>query len=83
MKTVASSQLTYYLKWTSSIFAFSGGIILASKTDISGYGFIFLAISSSLMLAASWLVKDKSMIVYSTSLFFGVDLLGVYRWILN
>jgi hypothetical protein len=71
------------LKLISSTFAIAGGIILASNTAISGYGFIFLASSSSSMLLSSIILRDKIMILYAASLFCCVDCLGIYRWILN
>lgn len=71
------------LKWSSSIFALIGGILLSAKINISGYGFVFLAFSSSQMLLASILQKDKATIVYSISLFIFVDCFGVYRWLLS
>lgn len=51
-----------FLKVSSSICAFAGGILLAFKLPISGYGFIFLAMSSSQLLIASLREKDRSMI---------------------
>ncbi|MDJ0727734.1 MAG: hypothetical protein QNJ38_21745 [Prochloraceae cyanobacterium] len=75
-------QFTQVLKWSSSIFALIGGILLSAKIDVSGYGFIFLACSSSQMLLASILQKDIVTIVYSSSLFIFVDCFGVYRWLL-
>lgn len=77
------AALIQCLKWSSSSFAIAGGILLAAKIPLSGYGFIFLALSSSQMCLASVLSHDPSMIVYSASLFLFVDCLGVYRWILN
>jgi hypothetical protein len=71
------------LKLISSTFAIAGGIILASNTEISGYGFIFLASSSSSMLLSSIILRDKIMILYAASLFCCVDCLGIYRWVLN
>jgi hypothetical protein len=71
------------LKLISSAFAIAGGIILASNTGISGYGFIFLATSSSLMLLSSIILRDKIMILYAASVFCCVDCLGIYRWILR
>lgn len=76
------SYLPNFLKWSSSVCALAGGILLASKTDISGYGFIFLAFSSGQLLLASLQIQDRSMIVYSVSLFLFVDLMGIYRWLL-
>ncbi len=69
------------LKISSSIFAFCGGLLLALNTTISGYGFIFLACSSSQMLIASILGADKIMIFYSATIFAFVDILGVYCWL--
>ena len=70
------------LKWASCCLAVLGGILLASKTSNSGFGFIFLALSSSLMLLASWLAGDRCMVCYSGAIFLFVDCLGVYRWVL-
>ncbi len=72
-----------YLKCLSCFFAVIGGVLVASKTGVSSYGFLFLAMSSSLMLIASFWERDKSMMYYSGSIFFFVDCLGVYRWLLS
>jgi hypothetical protein len=82
-KVFSTNNLIAYLKWASSSFAITGGVLLASKTDASGYGFIFLALSSSHMLMATCLMGDKSMICYSGALFLFVDCLGIYRWLLS
>lgn len=72
-----------YLRLSSSFFAVLGGTLLASHTDISGFGFIFLAMSSSQMLVSSCFAKDLNMILYSGSVFFFVDSFGIYRWLLT
>ncbi|AFY99842.1 hypothetical protein [Calothrix sp. PCC 6303] len=71
------------LKISSSFFALLGGILLASNTEISAYGFILLAMSSSQMLIANLQIQDKTMILYAGSVFLFVDCLGVYRWLLS
>ncbi len=77
-------KLAKILKLTSSACAVAGGIMLAANLpDISKYGFVFLALSSSQMLAASLRTRDTSMMLYSGSLFFFVDCLGMYRWIIQ
>jgi hypothetical protein len=77
-------RLARTLKLTSSGCAVAGGIMLAANlTDISKYGFIFLALSSSQMLVASLRTKDMPMIIYSGSLFCFVDCLGIFRWIIK
>jgi hypothetical protein len=85
LKTIRASNdsVAKFLQWSSSACAIAGGVMLAAKTEVSGYGFIFLALSSSQMLVASIRKKDTSMIVYAGSLFLFVDCLGIYRWILK
>jgi len=70
------------LRFSSCLCAVLGGLLLASNSHLSGYGFIFLALSSSQLLAASSLMRDRTMMVYSGSLFVFVDCLGIYRWLL-
>lgn len=75
-------SLAKMLKWSSSSCAIVGGILLASNTSFSGFGFIGLAASSFQMLLASFLLVDKTMIVYSSALFLFVDCLGIFRWLI-
>lgn len=82
LAVLSTSKSVSWLKWSSCFFAILGGTLLASKVPISGYGFAFLAMSSSQMTMAGWLTKDKSTVCYSGSLFLFVDCLGVYRWLL-
>ena len=72
----------HFLKLSSSACAVIGGIILAANIEISSYGFIFLALSSSQLLVASIQAKDILMIIYAASIFMFVDCFGVYRWLL-
>jgi hypothetical protein len=75
--------IVQYLKCASCFFAVLGGALLASNIAVSGYGFLFLALSSSHMLMASCLTGDRTMICYSASVFLCVDCLGIYRWLLT
>lgn len=77
-----SKKVAAFLKWSSSVCAIGGGVVLASNTSQSGFGFVGLAASSFQMIIASYLLKDKAMIVYSGALFTCVDCLGVYRWLI-
>jgi hypothetical protein len=81
--TVPKDSIAKFLQYSSSACAIAGGVMLASNSEVSGYGFIFLALSSSQMLVASIRRKNTSMIVYASSLFVFVDCLGIYRWILK
>jgi hypothetical protein len=76
-------KISLYLKRSSCICAIAGGVILASNTSISGYGFLFLFLSSGQLLISSIRERDREMIRYSASLFIFVDSLGVYRWLLS
>lgn len=80
-KSSKNKKIISLLKISSSVFAVIGGLLLAWHSFISGYSFIFLACSSIQMLIASILNEDKLMILYSATIFFGVDSLGIYRWL--
>ncbi len=80
LRRYSSTQL---LIISSSFCAVFGGVILAAKLSISSYGFLFLALSSSQLFIASIKTRNHLMIAYSGSIFFFVDCLGVYRWLLN
>jgi hypothetical protein len=83
IKQLYDSSLVKFLHYSSSACAVAGGTILASNTEVSGYGFILLALSSSQMLTSSILVQNRRLIIYSASLFIFVDCLGIYRWVLS
>ncbi|PZD70509.1 hypothetical protein C1752_11511 [Acaryochloris thomasi RCC1774] len=80
---IRKSPLTKYLKLSSSFFAILGGILLAANIPVSGYGFIFLGLSSGQLVMASIKEQDQTMMVYSISLFFFVDCMGIYRWLIS
>jgi hypothetical protein len=80
----AEDRLSKILKLTSSVCAVAGGVMVAANLpSVSKYGFILLAMSSSQLLIASLRNQDKPMIVYAGALFFFVDSLGIYRWIIQ
>ena len=71
------------LKIVSSSLALIGGVLLANNIEISKYGFIFLAASSSSMSLAGYLSKDNYLLIYSLVIFLFVDCLGVYNWVIK
>lgn len=79
----AQNSLAKILQASSSAFAVTGGIILASNTNVSSYGFFFLALSSGQMLLSSVLARNTSLTIYAGSLFVFVDCFGIYRWVLK
>lgn len=82
-KKHSKASLSFFLKSSSSLCALLGGVLLASKLEISGYGFVFLAMSSSQLLIASLREQDVSMTIYAGSVFLFVDCFGVYRWLIT
>ncbi|MGK7949654.1 MAG: hypothetical protein AB4368_12895 [Xenococcaceae cyanobacterium] len=83
VKKQKKTNIAKFLKLSSSFCALLGGIILASNTESSGYGFILLALSSSQMLLSSIIINDRTLIAYSASLFIFVDSFGIYKWLLQ
>ncbi len=75
--------LAKVLQFSSSIFAVTGGVLLSSNTSVSKYGFLILACSSSQIFLSSLILKQKSLMIYGASLFFLVDCLGIYRWLMQ
>lgn len=82
-KPRSKSRLNKVLRNSSSFCVLVGGILLASNTQWSKYGFIFLALSSSQFLVASILSEEWEMVVYFGGIFVFVDSLGVIRWVLS
>ncbi len=70
-----------FLKWSSCVCTVVGGVLLASKTNLSPYGFLFLAMGSSQMVATTYLMRDRALFVYSVCVFLFVDCFGIYRWL--
>lgn len=79
----SKSLVNRILKNSSTFCVLVGGIMLASNTSLSKYGFIFLALSSSQFLVASILSQDWETAIYFAGIFIFVDGLGVIRWVLN
>jgi hypothetical protein len=82
-KKMMSNSLATKLQWSSSACAIAGGVILASNTTISGYGFIFLALSSGQLLLSSIQTQNRSLMFYAGSVFFFVDCFGIIRWLIK
>jgi hypothetical protein len=82
-KKLIYNGLATKLQWSSSACAVAGGVMLASNTAISGYGFIFLALSSSQLLVSSIQTKNRSLMFYAGSVFLFVDCLGIVRWLIK
>ncbi len=58
-----------------------GAIIVALKSDASGYGFIFLAVSALCWTVAAWLSNERSLMLLQSS-FIVVNFIGIYTWLI-
>ncbi|WP_299411161.1 hypothetical protein [Acaryochloris sp. IP29b_bin.148] len=81
--TRSRQSIAKVLKFSSSICAVAGGVIVSSNIPESKYGFILLALSSSQIFMSSSIEGEKSLMIYSASLFIFVDCLGIYRWLIQ
>ncbi|MFM2429752.1 MAG: hypothetical protein RLZZ511_965 [Cyanobacteriota bacterium] len=82
-RRLTRSQVTQFLKWSSCVCTITGGVALASNTAISPYGFLMLAMGSSQMVGATFLMRDRGLFAYSLGVFLFVDCLGIYRWLVT
>lgn len=82
-KYIPQEKLVNFIKWIGTGSAIFGGTMLASKSILTPYGFIFLAVSSSLWLVTGFLTKDRPLIILNLFLFIMVDVHGIYRWLMN
>jgi hypothetical protein len=74
-------QVSQFLTWSSCVCTVLGGGLLASKTLLSPYGFLLLAMGSSQMVGATYLIRDRALFCYSVCVFLFVDCFGIYRWL--
>jgi len=69
------------IKWTGTLLAIAGALVVSMDTIFSGYGFIIFAVSSLLWLSAGWMMQEMS-IVLLNSVFILIDGVGIYRWLI-
>lgn len=69
------------LRWFAAGTGLIAGIMVASNTPITGWGFVLFTISSLAWIAAGYLLPDRSLLTLNSGLLL-VNLLGIYRWLL-
>ena len=55
--------------------------MVASNTDITGWGFVVFTLSSLAWIVTGYLLPDRSLLTLNSGLLL-VNLLGIYRWLL-
>ena len=68
------------LKWTGTSTGVAGALLVALNIPQSGYGFILFLVSSLTWFAAGWRMKEPSLMVLQ-GVFTGVNILGIWRWL--
>lgn len=69
------------LEWGGSILAVSGALLLAMNISISPWAFVLYLISSVILFA--WGLRRKAYgIAMQNMVFTGINLLGIYRWLI-
>jgi hypothetical protein len=56
-------------------------LLIALNIGAVGVGFVFFAISSALWALAGWVHRENSLIVLQV-VFLGIDLVGIWNWLL-
>jgi hypothetical protein len=69
-----------FLKWLGTSTGIVGALLVALNIPQSGYGFILFLVSSFSWFAAGWRMKEPSLMVLQ-GVFIGVNILGVWRWL--
>ncbi len=76
-------RLIKNLALSATLLTALGGLMVASNTAVTRYGFLVWFLSSPQLALANYLDRNLSGFVYAITLFLFVDLLGVCRWIFH
>lgn len=68
-------------KWIGTITGVTGALILALNIPISGWGWVLFGISSAIWTMAALKTRDHSLAVLQ-AVFFVVDVIGGWRWLI-
>jgi hypothetical protein len=66
--------------WIGTVTGILGGLLLASNTVYSPFGFLIFLTSASAWVAQGYKNKDNALIILNT-FFIAIDCLGIYRWL--
>ncbi|MAU41025.1 MAG: hypothetical protein CMF31_05320 [Kordiimonas sp.] len=74
-------SVTFILKWLGMITGALGAVWLALNLSTSGWGYTLFAVSSASWLVAGLLMKEHSLTSMNV-IYFAINLMGIYRWLL-
>ena len=78
---VYSTAMTTWLKWIGTTTAASGALWVALNLPSSGWAFVLFTVSSVCWTTAGWRMREPSLVLLH-SLFFAINIVGIYRWLL-
>jgi hypothetical protein len=78
----ASKSVLPGLKWFGTATGLVGALVLALNLPISGWGWVLFAVSSASWTAAGLLMRETSLVLLQGG-FLVVDLIGVWRWLID
>jgi len=83
MATIAGTKRRLTgLKWVGTATGLVGALVLALNLPISGWGWVLFAVSSSAWTAAGLMMREPSLVLLQGG-FLAVDLIGVWRWLID
>lgn len=71
---------TASIEWIGTVLSIAGALMIASNTDWSKYAFLLFVVGSFAWTAAG-VRRKNSRIVVLNLFFFGINILGVARWL--
>lgn len=69
------------LKWMGTAAGILGAVVLALNLPFSGWGYALFLASSTAWTVAGWWMREGSIVALQGA-FTGINILGVYRWLL-
>jgi uncharacterized oligopeptide transporter (OPT) family protein len=69
------------LRWFAAVTGLIAGVMVASNTSVTGWGFVLFTASSMAWILTGYLLPDRSLLTLNSGLLL-VNLLGIYRWLL-
>ncbi len=69
------------LKWIGTLAGTSGALLLALNIPYSGWAFTLFLISSCIWTSVGLVTRDPALWILN-GVFVGIDILGIYRWLM-
>jgi nicotinamide riboside transporter PnuC len=81
MNTITTENQYKMVEWIGSLTGIAGAILLALNFEWSKYGYVFFLLSSMALIYFSYQRELKGLLTQQL-VFLGINLLGLYRWLI-